>query len=122
MVCSIIEPGSRETKMSQPLASLRRRLEELLHSLESGRHPGRARLEETLTDGYAWALKLDAECARLERSIGTLAADLDEGSSEQQAKELSRTARRLGRTKRDLAALRGLLAALRSEAAVAKVA
>ena len=72
--------------MSQPLASLRRRLEELLHSLESGRNPGRARLEETLTDGYAWALKLDAECARLERSIATLAAELDHGSSEQQAK------------------------------------
>jgi chromosome segregation ATPase len=107
--------------MSQPLASLRRRLEELLHSLKSGRHPGRARLEETLTDGYAWALKLDAECARLERSIGTLAAELDQGSSEQ-AKELSHTARRLARAKRDLASLRGLLAALRSEAAEAKVA
>ena len=108
--------------MSQPLASLRSRLEELLHSLESGRHPGRARLEETLTDGYAWALKLDGECARLERSIGTLAAELDPGRSEQQAKELSHTARRLSRAKGDLAALRGLLAALRSEAAEAKVA
>ena len=108
--------------MSQPLTSLRGRLEELLHLLESGRNPGRARYEETLTDGYAWALKLDAECARLERSIGTLAAELDQGSSEQQAKELSHTARRLARGKRDLAALRGLLTALRSEAAEAKVA
>ena len=46
--------------MSQPLASLRNRLEELLRLLRSGRHPGRAHVEETLTDGYAWALKLDA--------------------------------------------------------------
>ena len=108
--------------MSQPLASLRNRLEELLHLLESGRHPGRAHVEETLTDGYAWALKLDAECARLERSIGTLAAELDQRSGEQQAQELSHTARRLARTKHDLTALRGLLSALRSEAAEAKVA
>jgi hypothetical protein len=108
--------------MSQQLASVKSRLEQLLHSLESGRHPGRARVEDTLTDGYAWALKLDAECGRLERSIGTLAAELDHESSEQQARELSRTARRLARSKRDLVALRGLLAALRSEAAEAKVA
>ncbi len=57
--------------MSQPPPSLKGRLERLLHSLESGRHPGRARLEETLTDGYAWALTLDAECARLERDLMT---------------------------------------------------
>ena len=108
--------------MSQQLASVRSRLEKLLHLLESGRHPGRTRVEDTLTDGYAWALILDAECGRLERSIETLAAELDHGSSEKQARELSRTARRLARSKRDLAALRGLLAALRSEAAEAKVA
>ena len=99
--------------MSQQLASVRSRLEKLLHLLESGRHPGRARVEDTLTDGYAWALKLDAECGRLERSIGHWLPELDHGSSEQQARELSRTARRLARSGRDLAALRGLLAALR---------
>lgn len=108
--------------MAHQLALMRGRLEDLMTSLESGRHPGRAHLEETLTDGYAWALKLDAECSRLERSIGTLAAELGHESNEQQARELSRTARRLARSKRDLAALRVLLAALRSEAAEAKVA
>ena len=108
--------------MPNQLAAVRSRLEDLLRSLESGRHPGRARLEETLTDGYAWALKLDAECARLERTIGTLAAELDHGSSDNKAKELSRTARHLARAKRDLAGLRSLLAALRTEAAEAKVA
>lgn len=108
--------------MAHQLALIRGRLEDLLTSLESGRHPDRAHLEETLTDGYAWALKLDAECSRLERSIGTLAAELGHESNEQQARELSRTARRLARSKRDLAALRVLLAALRTEAAEAKVA
>jgi len=108
--------------MPNQLASVRDCLEALLVDLERGDHPGQARLEETLTDGYAWALKLDAECARLERSIGTLAAELDGGSSEQQARELSRTARRLARTKRDLLALRSLLSSLRAEAAEAKVA
>jgi hypothetical protein len=104
------------------LSSVRGQLEDLLLALERGDHPGRARLEETLTDGYAWALKLDAECSRLERSIGTLAADLDHESGEQQARELSRIARRLARSKRELASLRGLLGALRAEAAEAKVA
>ena len=108
--------------MAHHLASLRGRLEDLLAALESGTHPGRAYLEETLTDGYAWALKLDAECARLESSIGMLAAELDHESTEQQARELSRTARRLARSRRDLAALRRLLAALRTEAAERKVA
>jgi hypothetical protein len=108
--------------MPNQLASIRGRLEALLIGLERGDHPGQARLEETLTDGYAWALKLDAECARLERSIGVLAAELDHGTSEQQARELSRTARRLARAKRELVALRGLLSALRTEAAEAKVA
>jgi hypothetical protein len=108
--------------MPHQLAAIRGRLEDLLISLESGRHPGRAHLEETLTDGYALALELDAECTRLERSIGTLAAELDQESSEQQAGELSRAARRLARVKRDLAALRRLLASLRTEAAEAKVA
>ena len=108
--------------MAQQLALIRGRLEDLLIALESGAHPGRARVEETLTDGYAWALKLDAECERLERSIGTLAAELGHESSEQQTRELSRAARRLARSKTDLLSLRHLLSSLRAEAAEAKVA
>ncbi len=108
--------------MPNQLASLTERLEDLLSALEGGHDPGRMRLENTLTDGYAWALKLDAECSRFERAIGTLASELDHASGEQQARELSRTARKLARSKRELAALRGLLSALRTEAAEAKVA
>ena len=108
--------------MPHQFASIRVRLEELLTALESGTHPGRASLEDTLTDGYALALKLDAECERLERSIGMLAAEIDHDSGEEQARELSRTARRLARSKRELVNLRGLLSSLRAEAAEARVA
>lgn len=108
--------------MPHQLATVRGRLEALLAALEAGKHPGRARLEETLTDGYAVALRLDAECTRLERSIGSLAAELEHESSEQHARELSRAARRLARVKRELASLRSLLSSLRAEAAEAKVA
>lgn len=108
--------------MPNQLASVRERLEDMLSALEEGHDPGRIVLENTLTDGYAWALKLDAECSRLERSIGTLASELDHSSGERQARELSSAARRLARSKRDLAALRSLLSALRTEAAEAKVA
>jgi hypothetical protein len=104
--------------MAHELSSISARLEDLLSALERGDHPGSARVEETLTDGYAWALKLDAECARLQGSIGTLAADLDRGASEKQARELSAAARRLARARRELAALRSLLSLLREEAAV----
>src|SRR5215210_6095828 len=105
--------------MPQQLATVKGRLEALLAALEAGKHPGQARLEETLTDGYAIALRLDAECARLERSIGSLAEELEHEGSERQARELSDAARRLARVKRELAALRGLLASLRAEAAEA---
>jgi hypothetical protein len=108
--------------MTHQLALITARLQELLTALESGAHPGRARVEDTLTDGYAWALKLDAECARLERSIGTLAAELGHESTEQQARKLSRAARRLARAKGELGGLRNLLSSLRAEAAEAKVA
>ncbi len=108
--------------MAQRLSSINARLEDLLSDLESGGHPGTARVEETLTDGYAWALKLDAECTRLERSIGILAAELDRENAEQQARELSAAARRLARARRELAALRSLLSLLRQEAAEVRVA
>ena len=108
--------------MRSELTALTARLQRLLDALESGDDPGRARLEDTLTDGYAWALKLDAECARLERTITVLAGQLGGDGAADQARELSRAARRLARAKRDLRDLRTLLASLRTEAAEARVA
>ena len=108
--------------MPQELELLKDRLGRLLDALEGGNHPGRARFEETLTDGYAWALKLDAECSLLERSIGELAAGLGADSGGAKTRELSARARRLERVRRDLGELRGLLASLRAESREPKVA
>jgi hypothetical protein len=74
---------------------------------------GLARMEDTLTSGYARALELEAERRRLERELGTLVADLTGDGAEERVEELSRLVRRMAETDGDLSRLRGLLAALR---------
>lgn len=109
----------------QNLASTTDRINGLLERIERGDHPERARLEETLTDGYAWALELDAECGRLERQISANAEQLAEESSVERARELSAQARLLTHRRRQRDSLRSLLAVLRSgvqEAREARVA
>ena len=66
-----------------------------------------ARVEHTLTAGYARALALEAERWRLERQLGeqALAGDHSE--------ELSRVAQEMSRTDGDLSQLRDVLATLR---------
>lgn len=75
-----------------------------------------ARIERTLTDGYAQALALEAERLRLERRIGEVAAALEEGDREGKARELSALARRLSTADGDLSHLRRLLSSLRLRA------
>jgi hypothetical protein len=99
------------------LASTTDRINALLDRIERGDYPDRARLEETLTDGYAWALKLDAECGRLERRISVNAAQLADETSEETARELSALARLLSRRRDERDALRRLLVVLKSGAA-----
>jgi uncharacterized coiled-coil protein SlyX len=72
-------------------------------------------LEDTLTEGYARALTLEAERWRLERRIGELGADVASGpgGSEQ---ELAALSGRLAQTTRRLTGLRALLEALRTRA------
>jgi hypothetical protein len=94
----------------------------LLEELDDGHAPDRQRLEHTLTDGYAWALKLDGECNRLERRMSELAALLARDNDEDYAGELMRVSRRLTRRRRELVELRQLLAALRAGRAQARVA
>jgi hypothetical protein len=100
--------------MRHDLASITDRIHVLLARIERGDYPDQARLEDTLTDGYAWALSLDAECDRLERRISEHAAELSAGSSVEQARELSGLARLLAHRRRELDALRDLLAVLRA--------
>jgi hypothetical protein len=73
-----------------------------------------ARIERTLTDGYAMALSLEAERWRLEKQIGQVAAAIPLGQEATKARELSALSRRLEASDGDLARLRALLASLRA--------
>jgi hypothetical protein len=79
-------------------------IEELLRAEE----PPLARMEDTLTEGYAQALALEAERWRLERRIGEVAR---EGGNDVGA-ELRSLGSRLTRADGELAKLRTLLGSL----------
>jgi hypothetical protein len=108
--------------MRKELAAVIERIRLELDRVERGDFRERERLEETLTDGYAWALELDAECTRLERRISENARELGQADSDERARELSALARRLGRRRRELDSLRGMLVVLRTGVAQARVA
>ena len=80
--------------------------------------PGRliARMEHTLTAGYARALALEAERLRLERRIASVAADLSHGDATDRSGELADLSRRASEADGDLGYLRGLLGSLRERA------
>jgi hypothetical protein len=88
-------------------------------SAEGSRY--RARLEHTLTDGYARALALEAESQRLERRVAELAGGLNGRSPAPEAEELGEAARRLGDVDAELAKLRGVLTELRVRASEVRV-
>jgi ABC-type phosphate transport system auxiliary subunit len=73
-----------------------------------------ARLERTLTDGYAYALALESERWRLEQRMSELAGELDEGNQELKAKELALLSDRLAMNTSMLSGLRGTLTRLRA--------
>jgi len=75
-----------------------------------------ARLERTLTDGYAHALSLEAEQLRLQRRMAELAAELHDGNQEQKTEELVRVSHRMSRARSELERLRATLTQLRSRA------
>lgn len=79
--------------------------------------PSLARIEDTLTAGYAHALALESESWRHERRLGELAAELAhaENAPHVQA-ELTALAGRMSATSDNLGHLRGLLDAVRRRA------
>jgi hypothetical protein len=83
--------------------------------------PFRARLEHTLTDGYARALELEAESRRLERRVAELAGGLNGDSPAPEAEELGDAARRLGDVDAELTKLRRVLTELRARASEVSV-
>jgi septation ring formation regulator EzrA len=72
------------------------------------------RLERTLTDGYAYALALEAERYRLEQRMSELAGELNEGNQELKTKELAQVSDRLSSNASILTALRETLTQLRA--------
>ena len=92
-------------------------IEQLLTAPASGADaPTLARMEETLTDGYAQVLALEAERWRLERKISQVAAQLGGKSQDDEHSELALLGRRLSAADGDLSNLRELLSSLRSRA------
>src|SRR5919204_5635084 len=76
----------------------------------------RARLEHTLTDGYARALVLEAERVRLERRMDELTDGLRDDPADAPTDELATIARRLSDADTELSSLRGTLARLHARA------
>ncbi len=89
-------------------------IEELLNATA----PTLARMEDTLTEGYAQALALEAERWRLERRIGEVAR---EGRTDI-GEELRALGTRLTRADGELTKLRSLLGSLRERARVVRLA
>jgi ABC-type phosphate transport system auxiliary subunit len=99
------------------IPALLEQIDELLAEPAPTEEPANlARLERTLTDGYAYALELEAERWRLERRMSELAGELDEGDQEQKTRELALLSNRLSSNASVLTGLRGTLARLRARA------
>jgi ABC-type phosphate transport system auxiliary subunit len=96
---------------------LLREITQLIAEPQSGEQaPSLARIEHTLTAGYARALELEAERLRLERRIARVAAELADGPHDLRAAELASLAQRASSAGEDLAELRRMLASLKLRA------
>jgi hypothetical protein len=89
-------------------------MQQEIEDLLSAESPTLARLEDTLTEGYARALAIEAERWRLERRIGEVAR---EGRSDV-GEELRSLGTKLTRADGELLRLRGLLGTLHERARV----
>jgi hypothetical protein len=83
----------------------------LLAGAEDGDDP--ARLERTLTDGYARAFTLEAERSRLQKEIGRLTATVGDDDAADR-RRLASLIRQVKRREGDLGTLRAQLRRLRS--------
>jgi hypothetical protein len=73
-------------------------------------------IERTLTDGYARALTLETEKARLERRLTAVTHGIQRGDTEKKAREIGELTQRLDGNADDLVLLRGMLVDLRRHA------
>lgn len=94
------------------------RIQALIDASAAGAGLSRKEVEPTLTEGYALALQLDAECLRLEQRIDRLTREVAEGHEIPSGK-LSTLLKRLHETEQESSELRALLAPLREAVAQA---
>jgi hypothetical protein len=80
--------------------------------------PSLDRVEDTLTEGYAQALALEAERLRLERRLGDIAREARNGDASEVASRIAALSERLTTAHGELALLRALLATLHDRARV----
>lgn len=107
--------------VADDLSLLLEEIEQLLHEPARGGLDAVARVEETLTDGYARALALEALRWRTERRIAEVAKLVAEGSTAGIA-ELADLAERLEQADTDLRRLRERLGSLRRHAEAVRAA
>ena len=104
------------------LTSVLAAIEAVLKEPASGGPVAVARVEQTLTDGYARALEIEAERWRLERKISEVARLLTAPDAADRARELSTLSQRLAGADAELVRLRKSLAALRQHAEAVRAA
>ena len=73
-------------------------------------------IERTLTDGYAHALTLEAEKARLERRLAEVTHGIQRGDTVKKAHEIGELTQKIDGNVDDLVMLRGMLVDLRRHA------
>lgn len=98
--------------MADDLNLLLERIRALIDAIAEGAHFPRNEVEPTLTEGYARALQLDAECLRLEHRIDRLTREVADGRDVPSG-SLSGLLRRLHETEQQSVDLRAMLAPLR---------
>ncbi len=99
-------------RVADDLDFLLERIRALIDALAEGVHLPRNAIEPTLTEGYAQALQLDAECLRLEHRIDRLTREVAEGR-DVPPRQLSGLLRRLHEIEQQSLDLRATLAPLR---------
>lgn len=99
--------------MTADLDYLVERIRALIDANDEGAGLPRSEVEPTLTEGYARALEIDAECLRLEHRIDRLTREIADGRQVPQGK-LSGLLRRLNETEQQATELRALLVPLRA--------
>jgi phage I-like protein len=102
------DPENRQGRMAELLDQIRALLGGSTYDLDQ--------IERTLTDGYAHALTLEAEKARLQRRLTEVTHGLQRGDTAKKAREIGEITQKLDGNADDLVQLRGMLVDLRRHA------